>query len=233
VLGLPFTAFTAAYLRVMFEQQWSRHLDNPRSRQPRASFASPPGDFAPGSAPATSIALAGQTDSEAASLARRCLAYFEDGNVPLRRLLRSPHPWMALSAVTGLARFRDPADAPALAEATGHAHPTVRAAAVWVLGLSPARSQYIGHFDRIAADPKADHVARAGAIHWGSLAPAALARLVADPNPMIALAAMRKAADTRAPDCLAPLREAARRPRPGPEGERLRLSAELAIAAYK
>ena len=229
-LRLPFPAFTMASLRLAIGKHGLRPQ---RPKPPRKSLTTPPGGFWPGPVPATLIALAGQADSEAAGLARRCLAYYEGGNVPLRSLTRSPHPWIALSAVTGLAQFRDPADAPALAEAARHPHPAVRGAAVWVLGLSPARAQYVEHFNRIAADPKADHVARAGAIHWGNLAPAVLARLVADPNPMIALAAMRKAADTRAPDCLAPLREAARRSRPGPEGVRLKLSAELAIAAYK
>ena len=107
-----------------------------RGAPARTGFDDPPAPCFTDAVPRVMVGLAGSEDPRTAGLALAAIAGCAGGNAILRWHVRSPDPWVAAHAAAGLARFRDAADAAALAGALRHRDQAVRAVAAWVLGLN-------------------------------------------------------------------------------------------------
>jgi hypothetical protein len=211
-LSLPHPRFVAAYL---------------------ARCARPDSGFGGGPAPEGLKTLARARDSYTACLALRLLPRFDDGNVELRKHVASEKPWVALNAVAGLAHFRDPADAPALAKALDHPHPPVRAVAAWLIGSTSARDRYGERLARTALDKEQQDLVRAAAVHGAPLPVQDIVELIGDGDPAIALAAICKVVDMRRPALGVALSRRAKRPCRTKADREVRAAAALAVRTHE
>jgi len=226
LLAIDDPEFVAACLEEAIER-WDPVKDH-RALRKRKTFRDPIANPVLDTA-AWLIRLADSKDDRTACLALRLLSFHRDGNMTLRRHAVSPNPWRAANAVVALARYRDEADAAALAGALGHDSPLVRAPAAWMAGVSPAAERARQRLAAMAADAQEHVQVRSAALCWVRPAPELLASLVEHPRRCLATSAVRRAADLREQAALPALYRLAARGNAEEPDARLGVSAGLAL----